>query len=310
MTAASAVPPAPAYSESGLAFACGGETLVGVVAGPAAGAAPAAGVAVLIVVGGPQYRAGSHRQFTQLARALAARGCWSLRFDARGMGDSSGDPRSFEDLSDDIAAGVDALAAAAPAAAGIVLWGLCDGASAALLYLHERRDPRVAGVCLVNPWVRSEQTLAQTHVKHYYTRRLRDPQFWKKLARGGVGAAALRSFAGSLARVVARRRDVDDAGGGDFRARMATAFDRFDGPALVALSGDDFVAREFADHAAAHPLWQRQLARRSCQRADFAGADHTFSDPAANARLQIAVTDWLFSHPLATRPPAPCKDHP
>jgi alpha/beta superfamily hydrolase len=45
---------------------------------------------VLVIVGGPQYRAGSHRQFTLLARSLAEQGFAVLRFDYRGMGDSTG----------------------------------------------------------------------------------------------------------------------------------------------------------------------------------------------------------------------------
>ena len=67
--------------EEALVFGCGGEALVGVLARPDAPAARG----VLIVVGGPQYRAGSHRQFTHLARELARNGIASLRFDYRGM---------------------------------------------------------------------------------------------------------------------------------------------------------------------------------------------------------------------------------
>ena len=59
---------------------------------PAACAGPRG---VLIVTGGPQYRAGSHRQFVLLARFLAARGMAVLRFDYRGMGDSEGAPRDY-----------------------------------------------------------------------------------------------------------------------------------------------------------------------------------------------------------------------
>ena len=43
--------------------------------------------AVLVVVGGPQVRAGSHRHFVQLARHLATHGHAVMRFDVRGMGD-------------------------------------------------------------------------------------------------------------------------------------------------------------------------------------------------------------------------------
>ncbi|HBZ05431.1 MAG TPA: hydrolase 1, exosortase A system-associated, partial [Massilia sp.] len=50
--------------------ACRGAWLYGIVSLPAAPHPRG----VLIVVGGPQYRAGSHRQFTLLARDLAAAG--------------------------------------------------------------------------------------------------------------------------------------------------------------------------------------------------------------------------------------------
>ena len=61
---------------------------------------------VIVVVGGPQYRVGSHRQFLQLARHLARQGYPVLRFDGRGMGDSSGLLRSFEEIDDDIGAAI------------------------------------------------------------------------------------------------------------------------------------------------------------------------------------------------------------
>ena len=55
-----------------------------------------ASVGVVIVVGGAQYRVGSHRQFVGLARHLAAHGHPVLRFDFPGMGDSPGDWVGFE----------------------------------------------------------------------------------------------------------------------------------------------------------------------------------------------------------------------
>ncbi len=76
-----------------ISFDCDGESCVGGVGEPTAGS-NATDVGVAIIVGGPQYRAGSHRQFILLARRLAHAGIPALRFDYRGMGDSPGAMRS------------------------------------------------------------------------------------------------------------------------------------------------------------------------------------------------------------------------
>ena len=74
------------------AIPCAGEELVGVLTLPE----EPVHIGVVVIVGGPQYRVGSHRQFVLLARHLAEQGIPTLRFDCRGMGDSSGDQRSFD----------------------------------------------------------------------------------------------------------------------------------------------------------------------------------------------------------------------
>ena len=58
-------------------FSCGTDRLLGILHP----GAPDSERGVLVVVGGPQYRVGSHRQFVLLARALAAAGIPVLRFD-------------------------------------------------------------------------------------------------------------------------------------------------------------------------------------------------------------------------------------
>ena len=164
------------FTEAPALFHVGSDTLVGVLAAPVG---PADATAVLVVVGGPQVRAGSHRHFVQLARHLAANGHAALRFDVRGMGDSSGAPAGFEHQHDDIAAAITQLQASRPEVRRVVLWGLCDGASAALLYVQRTRDPRIAGLVLLNPWVRSPQTLARATLSHYYAQRMLQPGFWR-----------------------------------------------------------------------------------------------------------------------------------
>ena len=182
----------PAFTEHALRFDCEGEQLLGILALPGRDASStAAHTAMLMVVGGPQYRAGSHRQFTLSARAAAAAGMPVLRFDYRGMGDSSGALRQFEGVEHDIAAAIDALQRRCPSVRSVVLYGLCDAASASLLYWDATRDPRIAAMCLLNPWVRSDAGLARVHVTHYYKQRLRDPAFWRKLLHGEVARDAL-----------------------------------------------------------------------------------------------------------------------
>ncbi len=105
--------------EQAVRFACQGEELVGILGRPAAPRA----LGVVIVVGGPQYRTGSHRQFTLLARHLLQEGFAVLRFDCRGMGDSGGEFPGFEHISADIAAAVDTLCEHIPAVRRVVLWG-------------------------------------------------------------------------------------------------------------------------------------------------------------------------------------------
>ena len=278
------------YLEEPLEFSCHGERLLGILARPAGGRAAACGV--LIVVGGPQYRAGSHRQFVLLARRLAAAGIASLRFDYRGMGDSSGETRNFENVDDDIAAALDAMQMAAPEERRIALWGLCDAASAVLLYWHARRDVRVAALCLLNPWVRSAATLARAHVKHYYGRRLMQREFWLKLLRGEMNLfGALGGLLGNLRLWLGGR--PQGAAQQPFQARMATALREFAGPVLLILSGDDYTAKEFIESAAADAPWAGVLERSNLRRRDFPSADHTFSDIACRIEAESATLEWL-----------------
>lgn len=274
------------FSERALVFSCGDESLVGVLALPSAPAK----TGFVIVVGGPQTRIGSHRQFVHLARHLATQGFACLRFDVRGMGDATGAPRSFESIGEDIAAAIDALVAHTSGGIRVVLWGLCDGASAALLYLQQP-DARVSGLCLLNPWVRSEVSHARTQVRHYYAERLRQREFWTKLLSGRVAASALGSLLRSAA-VAMRSPAQARRAGGSFQDRMAAAWGSFDGATLLILSQDDYTAREFLEYTKERPAWQALLARPDVVRHDLEDADHTFSAAQAKRRVAERTACW------------------
>lgn len=279
------------YTEETLHFTCAGNTLLGLLARPDMPASSG----FIVVVGGPQYRVGSHRQFVLLSRRLAAAGHAVLRFDYRGMGDSEGQQRPFDSVSQDIAAAIDALQQHMPSVQHIALWGLCDGASAALLYCHDTADSRVRALCLLNPWVRSEESLARTQVRHYYLQRLGQRDFWHKLARGGVAWQALKGLARSVkvsltgvpqSDLKVRRIGAPARPEQAFQHRMAAAWHAFAGPISLILSGNDYTAKEFLGSLNDDPVWKNALAHPKLIRHDLAGADHTFSTAVARARVE------------------------
>lgn len=274
--------------EQALAITASGQELLGVLSLPPEGAVPHP-VAVVVVVGGGQYRVGSHRQFVLLARRLAAAGHPVLRFDLRGMGDVPGEPRAFHESAGDIGSAIGAVCAAVPAAQRVVLWGLCDGASAALLYLDATRDARVSGLCLVNPWVPSQASQARAQVRHYYRQRLASAAFWRKLLRGGVGRQAVRDLWGSLRRQYAASPPDEAA----VPQRMARAWRQFPGAVLLLLSERDMTAQTFAEHARNDPAWAGSLARPGLEQHTVAGADHTCSSSAARRAVEDWTLDWL-----------------
>lgn len=276
-------------SERPLVFACAGSELVAVANVPD----QPQRLGVVIVVGGPQYRAGSHRQFVSLARALEAGGFACLRFDYRGMGDSTAPPRGFDAVDEDIRAAIDVLMGAVPELEGIVLWGLCDGASAAFIYAPT--DPRVRGIVALNPWVRTEASLAAAHLNHYYKGRALSLAFWKRLLTGEVAIGrALAGLAGAVKKRLHAKAARPDAAPAvrSFIERMGEGWRRMQGETLVVLSGNDLTAREFADFCRAQPAW-RAATRPGPNFVEIAEADHTFSRREWKHAVEQVTVDWL-----------------
>ncbi|OOG51167.1 hydrolase 1, exosortase A system-associated [Polaromonas sp. C04] len=278
------------YTEETALFACEGDTLLGILAKPERPAP----TGVVVIVGGPQYRVGSHRQFVLLSRALAGAGYPVLRFDYRGMGDSTGAQHDFEAVSTDIATAIDALQQRVPAVRQVALWGLCDGASAALLYCDETHDPRVSSLCLLNPWVRSEASLARTQVKHYYRQRLIQKEFWTKLLHGKVALTALAGLARNI-RVAITGTPSSDAIPSEqpYQHRMAAAWNAFNGNIFLLLSADDYTAKEFMEYASNEAAWRNALMHPRLLRHELKAADHTLSSEVARAKAEELTLNWL-----------------
>jgi exosortase A-associated hydrolase 1 len=279
-----------------LAFECAGCRLYGIIGLPATPNPRG----VLIVTGGPQYRAGSHRQFTLLARDLAQAGFPVMRFDYRGMGDSEGEQRGFEDIGDDLDCALREFFASVPDLRELVIWGLCDGATAAAM--HAWRHPRVRGLILLNPWVRTGSGIARATLRHYYPARLIQPAFWRKLLTGRFDlGTALASLWQSVAAARGRQRGTllrEEASAVSAASPAESMYDglsRFQGRTLLILSGDDLTAREFADLLASSPAWRALGSQPGLSQVDVAEANHTFSRAIWREQVSRISAQWLAS---------------
>ncbi|HTD04497.1 hydrolase 1, exosortase A system-associated [Undibacterium sp.] len=288
------------FTETALSFDCHGNQLVGILSLPE----QAGPTGVLVLVGGPQYRAGSHRQFTLMTRYLAERGIPAMRFDYRGMGDSEGPQTAFEETGEDVRAALDQFFAAVPGLREVALWGLCDAASASLFYAHQ--DARVTGLVLLNPWVRTEQGMAKAYLKHYYINRLFDAALWQKIFSGKFSfSSAAKSFAGlvgtaAVPHQAAGAADIAPASAAhngppvaDLPRRMLDSLARFQGRVLIILANKDLTAQEFADLGNSSGAWKKLLASPRISRRELADADHTFSRRAWRDQVAEWTTEWI-----------------
>jgi exosortase A-associated hydrolase 1 len=283
------------FYEQATVFDCEGSRLIGIITRPER--PQQAGV--VIVVGGPQYRAGSHRQFTLLARQLAEQGIASIRFDYRGMGDSEGEMRNFEDIDADIKSAIDELMTQVPEIERVALWGLCDGASAALYYGHT--DPRVKGLVLLNPWVHSEAGAARARLKFYYLSRLLSKSFWAKLFKGKVRVGASLGDLANSARQAGASNDKNDATPADPRHgspgyidRMLKGLRKFGGKVQIILSGNDLTAQEFTELLKQDSTWGKVVADKKVSTQEIKAANHTFASSAWRDQAEIMTCNLVM----------------
>lgn len=296
--------------ETPILFTCDGQRLLGIATQPTT----PENVGVLIIVGGPQYRAGSHRQFTLLARTLAKRGIPSFRFDYRGMGDSEGDLRYFENIDDDIRAAINQFQIQCPYVSQIVLWGLCDAASAAMYYAPN--DARVIAQILLNPWVHTEHGAARVRLKNYYLSRLFQKSFWIKLLTGGIKLSKTMNELTQTAKAAKTNMVTDQStskdarhGNDGFIERMLSGLQSFKGSTLIILSSDDYVAHEFVALSASNTSWTKALKSKNITITRVDNSNHTFSSSDLRKKVEELTIGTAWTLLQLTKPVTDRRHH-
>lgn len=242
---------------------------------------------VVMVVGGPQYRVGSHRQFVLAARSLAEQGHAVLRFDYRGMGDAGGSARDFLDVEADIT-GVCQRAQELFPDSRLALYGLCDGASAIAMWLQRHTCD---ALILINPWVYQEHTAARTRLSSYYLQRLLSRDFWVKLLKMQVKVAESTR---ELSSTYQEAKSVSTTGEGTdqrYVSAMLSGLQRSPAHVQLLLSGQDLTAAEFRTLVESDKRWAKLI--KSWDVRCLQHADHTFSERRDLEDAHKHVSDWL-----------------
>jgi alpha-beta hydrolase superfamily lysophospholipase len=185
---------------------------------------------------GAIYNIGPNRMWVEAARRWAAAGVSVARVDLAALGDSDGDRGTSTDLAalyasarlDEVASVLDALQAQG-AGSRFILGGLCSGA---YWSFHAAvRDPRVAGVVLLNPralyWTPDLDRMRELRAGLHGTK------IWRRVARGEASPrrvlALLRWLPKlpllAVRRIVGGRRGAQH-GGGELERALDTLRER------------------------------------------------------------------------------------
>lgn len=260
---------------------------------------------VVMVNGGAQTKAGSHRMQQQLAQYWQQAGFASLRFDFPGYGDVQGSPGDFISHSHDLTELPVQLERWFGKPCPVVLFGLCDGATAALL-ASPGLQPKA--LLLVNPWCRLQQNHARTMLKFYYLQRLISKEFWQKLLTGRfnlkTSIASLKRFlqastadphadqqAAEMLAESETKPDTLPALSPDQAVLQAVEhWQNLSVPVHLTLSGADLTAAECAELLKRADL-QHLRAQAECL--EIAGGNHTLSGEGHLAVLMKSSVDFL-----------------
>lgn len=243
---------------------------------------------LLIVTGGNETRAGTHRGMSLLAAKLAATGTPIFRYDRRGTGDSTGPNTGYAGARKDLLAAADAFREHAPHLTRLIAFGNCDAATTLALWGKEAGCDQVI---LANPWVVEPRhdLPPPAAIKAHYAARLRDPSAWKQIAKAGLSIPKLIKGLRSIATAV----PTDD-----LTTRALAAITAWGDDATVILATGDATAIAYADAASRAGLTPTTI--------KISTSSHSFARPADVEALETAIRSLVT--PDLIRGPASSSD--
>ena len=243
-------------------------------------------VVVVLITGGPQVRIGAHRMYVQLSRFLCKYNWPSFRFDYEGMGDSEGDFIGFQYAGPSITAAIDFLKNRFKNKLNFIIWSLCDGATASALYAATHQDP-IIGQILCNPLTITDQGLARSTIRHYYTKRFFNKEFLRKLFGRKLN---LKDSVKSLWEVIKdtqilKKTKTISADEQKLPDMVIDSLHIFSKPIRIILSKDDIVASNFRDELKKTKSLKNDYKNNKIINYIISGADHTFVEPMAKKEM-------------------------
>lgn len=235
-----------------------------------------ASTGLLIISGGNEIRSGAHAGQAAMAAHFAALGYPVLRYDRRGIGESEGDNKGFENSAADIAAAVGAFRLEAPAMQRLVAFGNCDAATALALFSE---GVGINELILANPWVienaSAEASTPPTSaaVRARYWSRLKNPRSLLDLFSGKIN---LRKLAGGLVKAAQSDKPTGLA------ERLAKALANSALPATILIADRDTTALAFMS-AWNSVTFADVKARQNVTLHTCSTASHSFADAQAKA---------------------------
>lgn len=260
--------------------------------------------AILMLNVGTNHRVGPNRLYVKMARAWAARGYRSLRFDLAGIGDSRSaagyaSTRLYSKGSTvDVGAAIERLSGLG--VRRFILVGLCSGAYVA--FQTALADPRVTGLVLINPrrldWSEGEtlQSAMQRSYKssHYYRKALFETSTYKRLLQGDIDVRGIAGRLATLTRVRAERAARRLLGRApaeeNVLANMRLLSERGTDILLIVAEEDDGL-----DYLEFHlgPRGRHMSGQPNFRMLMVAGADHTLSQTESQVHVIEAVRQHL-----------------